>query len=269
MIFKLLVIFVIVGVIAWARKATPAGDKQGSSLIGAVSDEHQPEELTVATFNVQTGKSNEGRRDILASAEVLKDVDLAGVQEVYAPNLMNWLGLGRSQTQTLAEYGAFSWLFCATRRRYFREHRGNALLSKLVVTNWQTLMLPDRSGKSFRNMTIAEVQWQGSHFHFINTHLHTKQGREEQLEIVLQEFAKYPRAILLGDFNSKSETKALSNALKDVEISDAVTLAGLDLQNPDRIDWILTKGFNVNSGKMLVKGVSDHPYYQVSLSYKM
>jgi hypothetical protein len=61
---------------------------------------------------------------------------------------------------------------------------------------------------------------------------------------------------------------SLANALKDIEITDAISSAGLDLENADRIDWILTKGFNVEAGEMLEKGVSDHPYYQVSLSYR-
>ena len=61
----------------------------------------------------------------------------------------------------------------------------------------------------------------------------------------------------------------IASALKNVEISDAITLAGLDLDNPDRIDWILTKGFNVHGGEFIGKGVSDHPYYQVSLSIKL
>jgi len=117
-------------------------------------------------------------------------------------------------------------------------------------------------------MTVAKVRWQAKSFYFINTHLHTRGGREEQLKIVLQEFAKYPRAILLGDFNSRASAQGLVNALKDVEITDAISEAGLDLDNDDRIDWILTKGFNVETGEMLEKGVSDHPYYQVSLSYK-
>jgi endonuclease/exonuclease/phosphatase family metal-dependent hydrolase len=118
-------------------------------------------------------------------------------------------------------------------------------------------------------MTVAKIHWQGESFYFINTHLHTRGGRETQLEVVLQEFAKYPRAILLGDFNSRAATPLLANALKDVEITDAVAAAGLDMDNPERIDWILTKGFTVEGGKMLEKGVSDHPYYQVQLSYKM
>ena len=267
--FRILIIVLIAAALVLARKSRPAGDKLGHELIGLPQLSAEPEFLNVATFNIQTGKNLAGRRNLLASAEVMVAADLVGVQEVYAPSLANLAGVGLSQTEKLARHGKFGWLFCATRMRWLREHRGNAVLSKLPISDWRVEMLPDQSNKSFRNMTVAKVHWQGESFHFINTHLHTRNGREEQLEIVLQEFAKYPRAILLGDFNSRAATPALANALKDIEITDAVAAAGLDTNNPERIDWILTKGFNVEQGTMVEKGVSDHPYYQVSLSYKM
>jgi len=255
-----------------ARKAKSASDQNGQYLdkrfVNENLDNIQESSFNVASYNIQTGKSLDNKRNINASAVVLAQADLAGVQEVYATSWLNRLGFGQCQTHALAKRGSFGFLFCATRRRWFREHRGNALLSKMNVADWQIKMLPDQSGKSYRNMTIAKVTWQGESFHFINTHLHTRKGREEQLSVVLKEFAKYPRAILLGDFNSDAQTPLLKQALINPEISDAISIAGLDAANAQRIDWILTKGFNVNGGEMLEKGVSDHPYYQVNLSYK-
>lgn len=268
MLVKLIAFVFLLVFLTWARKASPAGDKQGSSLCGPVPTDSDNDLLKVATFNIQTGKSNSGQRDVNASAVVLQEVDLAGVQEVYAPSLLNLLGLGKQQTQALADRGGFSWLFNATRRRWLREHRGNAILSRLPVLKWHTKMLPDQSGKSYRNMTVAEFQWQGRSFHFINTHLHTRQGRAEQFEIVMQEFAKYPCAILVGDFNSNIAMPEVTRALKDIAITDAIEGAGLDLNNANRIDWIFTKGFSVNSGRVIEKGVSDHPYYEVSLRFE-
>ena len=264
---KIIVIFVVMLLIVVARKSQPASNKAGTTLISQDQKIQQPEALKVASYNIQTGKSLDGKRDLLASARVIAGADLVGIQEVYAAGFDGFLSLRSGQAERLAKLGNFAWLFSATGKRWFREHRGNAILSKVAVSDWRVKMLPDQSGKNFRNMTIAQVDWQGESFHFINTHLHTRGGREDQLELVLQEFAKYSRAILLGDFNSRATTTALANALKDVEITDAVSVAGLDLDNPDRIDWILTKGFKVETGEMLEKGVSDHPYYQVSLSY--
>lgn len=262
----LIILIIITFLLLAARQSRPADNKVGHGVIGLVPSD-EPEYLNVATFNIQTGKTLAGRRELLGSAQAMAQADLVGVQEVYAPSLLNLVGVGSSQTDTVARYGQFGAVFSATRRRWLREHRGNAILSKVPISDWRVEMLTDESGKSFRNMTIAKVQWQGRSFHFINTHLHTRGGRETQLIEVLQEFAKYPTAILLGDFNSRASTPALAQALKDVEISDAITLAHLDLSNSDRIDWILTKGFTVHDGAMLEKGVSDHPYYQVSLSY--
>jgi endonuclease/exonuclease/phosphatase family metal-dependent hydrolase len=251
-----------------ARKPRPAADQQGQIINDQQSPITERPTLTIATYNIQTGKSLAGKRNIKHSAAVISEADIVGVQEVYAPKLLNKIGFGRSQSQVLAVVGRFGWLFCATRRRWMREHRGNLLLSKLPVSSWQIEMLPDQSGRSFRNMTIAKFYWQDEEIHFINTHLHTRQGREEQLDIVLREFAKYPRAILVGDFNTRSDNPLLSRALHNVEITDAVSVAELEPNNPDRIDWILTKGFSVNSGEMVEKGVSDHPYYSVNLSIK-
>lgn len=115
-------------------------------------------------------------------------------------------------------------------------------------------------------MTVAKVSWRNRNFTLINTHLHTKHGRDEQLDVVLREFAKYPTAILMGDFNTTAENKTLQSALKDIAITDAIANNGSPDQ-PDRIDWILTKGFKVVGGQTQDKGVSDHPYYEVHLDY--
>ena len=126
-------------------------------------------------------------------------------------------------------------------------------------------MLPDQTGKSYRNMTIAEFSYKGVPVVIINTHLHTQEGREQQLKIVLDEFAKYPRAILIGDFNSTQLAPQLESVLAVKSINDAIASAGLATGTPSRIDWILTKGFKVINGRMLEKGISDHPYFEVSL----
>jgi len=265
---RILLLIIVVAIVAMARKSKPAYDKIGHQLFGLPKPEAEPTQLKVATFNIQTGKNLQGHRNLLASAKVMAKADLIGIQEVYAPSVANLMGIGLSQTQKLADYGKFGWLFCATRRRWLKEHRGNAILSRVPVGDWRVEMLPDQSNKSYRNMTVASVTWQGETFQFINTHLHTREGRKQQLETVLQEFSNYDRAILLGDFNSRATAASLANALKDVDITDAIAAAGLDLENSERIDWILTKGFVVEEGEMLEKGVSDHPYYQVTLSYK-
>lgn len=262
----LLVILAVAGLAYLARRVKPALDRQGTQLHGELTfAEHQSNTLRVATFNIQTGKDLDGRRDIRRAANALADIDMAGVQEVYAAGWLNKLGIGLSQTQALAGTGKFNHLFAATRYRWFREQRGNAVLSRLPIKQWQVQMLPDQSRKSPRNMTIVEFEWQQTDIVLINTHLHTGRGREQQLETVLAEFNKHPRAILTGDFNTTKSDAILDNALRDISIVDAIKHAGLNEEGDNRIDWILTRGLDVIEGKELAKGISDHPYFEVTL----
>lgn len=271
MITKIFIFAVAILFLYIARRPLPVPNRQGTKFNDAKTtfDFSKPQKekaLTVASYNVQTGKSIEGVRNIRRAADVLSHVDIAGVQEVYAPSWTNKLGLGISQTETLAIKGNFAWLFCPTRYRWFRENRGNAILSKLPINAWQTLMLPDKTGISFRNMTVIEFNWQGQDCYFINTHLHTSTGKTEQLKKVLDEFNKYPNAILVGDFNSTPDTDLLENYLGSNIAIDAILQSNSTNKHEKRIDWIITKGWTVQSGKYIDKGVSDHPYYEVSLT---
>ena len=264
-------VIVLMALILVARIATPTKEKQGtgfnSNSLRAETppgDSMSNEVLTVATYNVQTGKSLNGVRDINKSAELIQTADVVGIQEVYAPSWLNLIGLGKPQTLALAQ-DKFDWLFSATRRRWLREHRGNALLSKFTVNNRKTINLPNKSRKAFRNMAVAEISWQNQTIHIINTHLHTGRGREQQLARVIEEFNKHQKVILMGDFNTKIDDQQLQAFIAQTNIKDAILEAGLDLGNANRIDWIITKGFSVLNGKFEPKGASDHPYYQVSL----
>ncbi len=262
-LFIALIFFII------AKKSHPIADRSGTSIEGQDQQilNEQDKLLTVASYNIQTGKSINGVRNIHGAAGLIEDQHIIGIQEIYAPGWLNKLGFGQSQLETLIKNKPFGHLMAATRKRWFREQRGNAILSRLPVTRWSIHALPDYTGKSYRNMTVIEFEWQGESVRFINTHLHTGQGREEQLDLVLAEFAKYPIAILVGDFNSRDDTKALSDAIANPKITDAISLAQTDAEDPEqRIDWILTKGFSVESGKFVNRGISDHPYYEVTLA---
>jgi len=264
--FSAVIFFAFITII---RRVRPVANREGGAINAkkATINEEAPQTLTVATFNIQTGKSLQGKRDIKRAAQAICKADIVGVQEVYAPGFLNKLGFGDSQPHTLAKLGGFNSLLSATQTRWLREHRGNLLLSKLPISNWKVEQLPDFSGRRrYRNMTVAKIAFQDNTFHFINTHLHTSKGRIEQLEIVLNEFDKYSNVILVGDFNSMPETPQLKELLKDRNICDAIGSMNIDENESQRIDWILTKGFTVQSAQIIEKGISDHPYYEVVLS---
>lgn len=247
-----------------AYKARPAKNQNGLSINPPTQDFKTQKTglLIVGTYNVQSGKSVKGRRDILRSADVIKKADIVGIQEVYAAT---WLG-GKNQIQCLAEHNDFGWLFAATRRRWFREHRGNGLLSRFPIKKWTIEMLPDATGKQYRNLVTAFIDFNTIEVAVLVTHLHTKIGREQQMALVLEKFKHYDHAILMGDMNTTINNPAIQGLLNNVDFIDAVQTAipGSDVDN--RIDWILTKGFHVQTGQSEPIGVSDHPYYQVELS---
>ena len=265
---SLLALLIALAFFLIAKKSLPIPDRSGKEITkpSTLLASAQEKLLKVATFNIQTGKSADGVRNINNAADLINDQHLVGIQEIYAPGWLNKLGLdmvgfGQSQLVELTKDKGFGYLLASTRRRWFREQRGNAVLSRLPIDQWRILNLPDYTGKSFRNMTIVDLMWQGVPIKFINTHLHTTKGREEQLEIVLAEFAKHPIAILVGDFNSRRDAQLLAKILEDPSVTDAISHANIDTQDPEnRIDWILTKGFKVEHGKVVEKGISDHPY---------
>lgn len=264
MLWIILSTILLITLFACAYKASPQGASAGEGIHPPAKWKKPNTSFTIGTYNIQTGKSLEGKRDITKSAEVIKNTDILGLQELYAAS---WLGK-KSHAQTLAEHGGFGWLYAATRRRWFREHRGNALLSKFEVAEWYIEPLADFSGKSFRNLITAKLIIDQQPVWVLNTHLHTKHGREVQLKTVLQRFAQYPTAILLGDFNTKTDDPQLIELLKDKNVKDAVQISLPDIDHSQRIDWILTKGFDIKQGFYQEKGVSDHPFYAVELSLK-
>ena len=116
--FNFVIIALVIALVLFARKSKPVNEKEGSKPEGVVDHSYQPELLNVATYNIQTGKSNDGKRNLTASAEVVSKADLVGIQEVYGTGFDGSFNTG--QTERLAKHGKFSWLFSATAMRWFR-----------------------------------------------------------------------------------------------------------------------------------------------------
>jgi endonuclease/exonuclease/phosphatase family metal-dependent hydrolase len=253
-----------------AYKARPAHNKQGKDI--NAPNQWQPidgkSSLIIGTYNIQTGKDVNGKRDIKRSAELIKNADIVGIQEVYGATWLERCLGKKSQTEQLAFHSDFGWLFAATRLRWFREHRGNALLSRIPVHDWSVQMLPDQTGKQYRNLITMKTYLNGKEVAILITHLHTKKGRETQFDFVLKEFQQHEHAVLLGDFNNNHQNSSLQALLKDTQYQDAIEQALPNHQDKDRIDWIITKGVHASEGFFEAIGISDHPYYQVTLSIK-
>jgi endonuclease/exonuclease/phosphatase family metal-dependent hydrolase len=218
----------------------------------------------VATFNIHRGKGTDGLRDLTRIADVLEAVDLAGLNEVGGP-----VFFGRpDQTEQLGQILRTGWLYAPNQRRYHMDHFGNGLLCRVAVTDWshQPLIYDKQRSHSHRNLLQARVNLAGTSVPVFITHLDRGELRSTQLQFVLQLFASHDTAILLGDLNTRETDPVLAGFLADRANIDAVEEA-LGEQDPTgRIDWILLRGLDVQSGGMHPTGVSDHPCFWADVS---
>ncbi len=217
--------------------------------------EDDAESLVVATYNIHGGKGVDGRRDLARAAKMLRDADVAALQEVRA-------GAGGDQAAAIARVNNKGWLFAPTLTRWFRDVRGNALISAFPAAEWRREPLVNIAGRRYRNLAIVRLRVGRRDLWVLFTHLHTRAGRTEQLRAVLARFAQYEPAILLGDLNTTRADPQLAAALKDGAV-DALRETLGDEDRDDRVDWIITRGVTIDTGGVRDVGVSDHPYYWV------
>ncbi|MDZ7842020.1 MAG: hypothetical protein U5R46_14560 [Gammaproteobacteria bacterium] len=211
--------------------------------------------LRVATFNIHGGRGVDGRRVISRTARDLESVDIAALQEVHD----TWRA--PSQLERIAARLERAALAAPTRRRWFRNHRCNALLAARPVGRWSRIPLPGHPRQRFhhRNLTVARVELPRPLW-VLFTHLNREDGREPQLDLVMREFLKYSPAVLLGDLNMSRNEPAMLEYLARDDITDALGET-LDDDDPARIDWILCRGVRPVRGGVIDSGASDHPLY--------
>lgn len=248
-----------------AYKTKPASNQAGTTItLPAVAWQTPKKSFCIGTYNVQSGKDIHGKRDLTRAANVIQHCDVVGIQEVYAKGWLEKV----SQTQQLAESNQLGWLFAATRRRWFREHRGNALLSRIAVNSWTVKMLPDSTGKQYRNLVTAMIDFNGIKIAILVTHLHTKKGRQRQLTKVIDEFQRYQHAILLGDLNTRPDNALIRTLLQQANVNDALKKSFPEHVHSERIDWIITKNLKASAADYQEVGISDHPFYSVNISFE-
>jgi len=253
----LIVLLIALGVLARAWYPRPAGPADGpggdeSALDGPA---RSASSLRVATFNVQGCRGLDGVRDIARIARDLQGMDIAALQEVHD----SWRA--PRQLDDLARRLGLVALNAPTRRRWFRPHRANALLSRCIVGRWSRMPLPGHPRQRFRyrNLTVARVE-AAKPLWVLFTHLNRREGRDEQLARVMQEFTRYTPAILMGDFNAARTDPVLQEYLVRGDVTDALG-ENLDDDDPGRIDWIVCRGVRVERAGVIDTGASDHPLY--------
>lgn len=171
--------------------------------------------LTVATYNIQSCLGTDKRFRPDRIVEVLRhlDADIVALQEV------GWALRGQKnfdQFAYLAESTGYhieaGWV-----RRHANAHFGNALLSRLPLTNVEHLDLTLKMHSPRRAM-LAELDWQGQPVRVVNLHLGlTPWERSRQIETILSALADRPQmpTILAGDTNGLTVSFARFQKLRD------------------------------------------------------
>lgn len=217
----------------------------------------------VDNFNVQRGKGNDGVRDLNRSIEVLKGVDIAGIQELSGTVFYGW----QDQATQMGEQLGLGYLYAPTTYRWLQPNKGSALFSRFPVLSWKIDVLPKQRGSRAnpRNLIQAEILIDDKPVTLLVTHLDRRESNELQLNYVLERFAEVPGpVILMADLNTDHFNETLMSFIEDNDATDAVHES---IGQFWRLDWIITRGFDVIEGGMTPRGISDHGHYWARLKF--
>jgi endonuclease/exonuclease/phosphatase family metal-dependent hydrolase len=257
----LLVLLILAGIVFDGSRTTPANPTKPIALRGSADDPHSPmKTLRVATFNIHSGKGRDRQMDLARTASVLSKSptpDLVGLNEVRG----TWdEHLWPDQAASLGRSLRLQSAFVPTERRWWHDHFGNAVLSRLPVKHIHRLPLAGTRGKAFRCATLTQMPFHGQNVQFLVVHVDSQSDREQQLRAVIDLFlGLQPPAILAGDLNSNSADPLLKELLARPDVVDTLKDAPPDARGRAHIDWILARGFKCHSGTLVENDASDHP----------
>ncbi|MCH8215473.1 MAG: hypothetical protein IH892_01745 [Planctomycetes bacterium] len=244
-----------------ADQRVPVPPTAGASISGIDPSLAGKDVFRVATYNVCRGKGTDGIEDLSRAARLLGDCDIVGINELAGPSVWG----EPNQAEQLGNHLEMGWLYGPNQRRWYRDHFGNGLLSRFDVSAWYNE--PILKGSSLRNLITAHLVVNQKTIVLLITHLDAEQNRDWQLRHVLEEFQRYPTAILLGDFNATAGHPLLQDLLRDSGTIDAVQVALGPNDRDDRIDWIILRGLEVVAGGREPVGISDHPCLWVDVKF--
>lgn len=255
-----LLVVVLLAIGIWdGSRCVPADPNRPIAIVGtATPPDADHGVLRVATFNIHSGKGHDRKTDLDRTARVFASpLDVVGLNEVRGTWSESW---GANQADQLGRKWGLQSAFIPTERRWWHDHFGNALLSRLPIHQIQRLPLPGKRGKAFRCAALAQVPFQKQTVQVLTVHVDSQTDRESQLQAVIAMFlALQPPAILMGDLNTTSEDAQLQTLLSRPDVVDAQSETPLDARGRKRIDWILARGLKCRSGGVVNNDASDHP----------
>ncbi|MEI8021888.1 MAG: endonuclease/exonuclease/phosphatase family protein [Schlesneria sp.] len=254
----------LIGLIIWDgadRRAADATQPLVQSPQSSVKHE-SPDHLILASFNIHGGKGSDGVRSLTRTAELLADIDFAGLYEVKAMSG----DADPNQVAALARTSDAGWLFAPTERRWWSDHFGNGLLYRIPVRSSLRVPLVNTRGKAYRNAILSTVQLQSTAVRIVAVHIDRENDRRVQLQAVIELFLGLQKpCLLMGDLNTIASDPLLEDLVSKHDVRSPLqeSLEGrLPSQN---IDWIFTRGLRTISVKLVENTASDHPLLKAEL----
>lgn len=253
---------VLAGLGYWvANWEWPAGATEGTGLFGSPPVvEGLPSRFRVATFNIHGGFGMDGKLDLQRTAEVLRDFDFVGMNEVRGPGWQD----PRNQAEQLGTILGMGWLFAPTETTWSGPHFGQGLLSRLPISNWKRIPFGRVNGNGYRNYVECQIPIPSgrpnAQLTILVTHLDRKTDRQDQLRVIIRRFLEVPPpAILMGDLNSKRTEPQLITLASEPGVNDCFgQLFPSDLARK-RIDWVFIRGLKCLQSELKSSTASDHP----------
>lgn len=260
-----IVLVVVLALVAIGAVTHPVGEQAGTGIelaSGATWKDSDQTTFRVDNFNIRRGKGNDGVRDLSRAIGVLQGADIAGLQETSGTLFYGWT----DQAEQIAQALGSGFLFAPMSWRWFQPDLGSALISKFPVSSWSITRLPREEDEQDNRLLIsAEVLIQDRPVRLLVTHLTRRESNAMQLDYVLEAFRNSPMpTILMADLNVDDSNKTLLSFLAEPDVTDAVEKA---IGPFWRLDWIVTKGFDVVQGDYTPRGISDHAHYWVELKF--
>lgn len=221
------------------------------------------ESLTVLTYNIQQGYSEDGQKSHADQLELMRQID---------PDV---IGLQESDTNRIAGGNSDLVRYFADQLNYFSYYGpkvvpgtfGIALLSRYPIVNASTFYMYS-IGEQTAAISAA-ISVNGVPYNIFVTHLGNN-GDMVQQEAILQEAAGLNNVILMGDFNFRPDSEQYhltTQTFRDSWLE--MWPSGVDDQGNDpdrRIDHIfISPGLEVLEARYLNGPESDHPAYYVEI----
>lgn len=250
-----------------ANRRHPTCAASGTGIVPPGAWREDESSFCVATYNIHRGRGTDGRRDLRRIARVLRGVDIAGLQEVGCPLVgRRIVRPGAPDVQRVASMLDMGWLFMPGQTFWHRARYGNGMLSRIPIVDWYREPLIDSEGCKFRTLTEARTRIAGVECAILVTHISKRADQATQLRRVIDRFLMHKTAVLVGDFNATPSQPILRELIDSGFATDAIGESLGQADDPQRIDWVLTRGLRVIDCEVEPVGASDHPCYRVRVS---